>query len=484
MNSLKASVVVPTYNGGEHLGEAIQSVLDQTYPNFELIIVDDASPESISHIIDSFTDVRLKYIRHDENKGAVAARKTGVRASSGDLIAFLDQDDLFHKQKLEAHLDYFLKNPEIGMTYNSRFEVQGSEKVLCGIYCPPVNLQLADWVTGFPVSPSDVVLKREWALRDEIWDDSFASQAEHVIFNGQEIVFGGRLALAGCTFGNVGRALNYRRYHPFRVLKHLEERCQAELACQGIIFSDARCPNEIRAMKDLAFSNIYVMWAYTAYIQQEFELGKKFLKCAMKLHPAFFQDSDPCQFITSWMFWISAGTVDHSRRHEEILRSVFENLPVELRHLKKDYYWADTQSFLAKGLRTLIWQGMDAAEVYLKRALEKGAYFDEIILNMVSDELLKYESEFGSAAAERILANLTQLSKKLHMVGKFERILGFYAHNRAFRNFGEGKFEKVPFDIARAVHSDFHYLLNRGVISILIRSLFPWAKARLNRQVD
>lgn len=484
MNPLKFSIVIPAYNGGEHLGEAIQSVLDQTYSNFELIVVDDASPESISHIIDSFADVRLKYIRHDENQGAVSARKTGVHVSTGDVIAFLDQDDLFHRKKLEAHLAYFHKNPETGMTYNGRLEVQGTEKILCGIYCPPANLQLADWVTGFPISPSDVVLKREWALRDEIWDDSFAGQAEHVIFNGQEIVFGGRLALAGCKFGYVNRALNFRRYHPYRVLKHLEDRCQAELACQEIIFSDNRCPEEIRAVKSLASSNIYVMWAYTAYRQQEFDLGRKFLKHAINLCPAFFLEGDPCKFIIAWTFWISAGTADYSRKHEEILRSVFENLPAELWHLKNNYAWADAQSFLAKGLHTLIWSRMDAAEVFIKTALEKGARFDELILNMMSNELLNYEAEFGSAATERILADLTRLSKKLRMNGRSESIIGFYAHNRAFRNYNEGKFEKVPLDIARAIHSDFHYLLNRGVISIFVRSLLAWAKARGKRQAD
>lgn len=484
MNSLKASIVIPTYNGGEHLGEAIQSVLDQTYPNFELIVVDDASPDSISHIIDSFADVRLKYIRHDKNQGAVSARKTGVHASTGDVIAFLDQDDLFHRQKLEAHLAYFHNHPEADMTYNRRFEIQGTEKTLCGIYCPPASLQLVDWVTGFPVSPSDVVLRRTWALRDEIWDDSFASQAEHVIFNGQEIVFGGRLALAGCKFGYVDQALNYRRYHPYRILRHLEERCQAELACQEIIFSDERCPEEIHAFKNLASSNIYIMWAYTAYIQQEFNLGRKFLQHAMNLCPAFFLEGDPCQFITTWIFWISAGTVDYSRKHEEILRSVFENLPAELSHLKSNYDWADAQSFLAKGLHTLIWRGTDVAEVIIKTALEKGARFDELILNMMSNELLNYEAEFGSTATENILADLTRLSKKLRMNGRSESIIGFYAHNRAFRNYYEGKFEKVPLDIARAIHSDFHYLLNRGVISIFVRSLLAWAKARGKRQAD
>jgi glycosyltransferase involved in cell wall biosynthesis len=292
---------------------------------------------------------RIRYIRHTENRGAIAARKTGVDASRGDILAFLDQDDLFHKQKLEMHLDYFLKSPETGLTYNDRFVIQGIEKVLWGIHRPPANLQLKDWVLGYPVSPSDVVLKREWALRDDIWDDSFAKQAEHVIFNGGEIVFGGRLALAGCKFGGVPRALNYRRHHPYRIQKYLAERCQTELSCQEIIFSDPRCPIDVRALQNLAFSKIYIMYAYVAYIQEEFDLARQFLKQAMNLDPGFFVDGASCKFLDTWLMWISAGTVDYARGHEEILKLVFENFPMELEFLKRKYDWTVAQSYLLKG---------------------------------------------------------------------------------------------------------------------------------------
>jgi glycosyltransferase involved in cell wall biosynthesis len=476
MSTPKVSVIIPTYNGKGHLGEAIQSVLDQTYSNFEIIIVDDASPEDVSWVVYSFTDPRVQYIRHTKNKGAVSARKTGVEASSGDIIAFLDQDDLFHKQKLEAHLDYFLKSPETGLTYNDRFEVQGDEKVLSGLYHPPAKLSLADWVLGFPISPSDVVLRREWAIRAEIWDDSFASQAEHVIFNGQEIVFGGRLALAGCKFGSVGRALNYRRYHPHRIQKYLAERCQSELACQEIIFSDPRCPEDVRAIKDLAHSNIYVMWAYTAYIQEEFDLGRKFLRRAMELHPEFFMEGDPCQFLNSWLFWVSAGTVDYVRNHEEILRSIFENLPMDLQFLLGKYDWAIAQSYLIKGLHTMVWGKKQDAGPYLKTAFEKNANADDTVLGMLTDELLSYEAELGSEAAKEIVDQLSALLSKLNRGAKPDFLIGFYALNRAFRNYQAGRFESVPRDIARAVQTDFKYLWNRGVLSILLRSLYSRVK--------
>lgn len=473
MDGPKVSVVIPAYNGKDHLGDAIQSVLDQTYSNVEIIVVDDVSLEDVTPVVASFNnDARLRYVRHEKNMGAVAARKTGVHVSTGDIIAFLDQDDLFHKQKLEIHIDYFLKNPKTGMTYNDRFEVIGNEKTICGIYRPPAVLTLADWVLGFPVSPSDAVLRREWAVKDEIWDDSFASQAEHVIFNGQEIIFGSRLALAGCTFGRVDRALNYRRYHPYRIQKYLSERCRAELACQETIFSDPRCPNEVKALKNLASANIYLMWAYTAYIQEEYDLGKQFLLSAMELHPQFFVGDESSQFLNTWLSWISAGTVDYVRGQGEIVRSVFENLPKELQPILNRYEWAVARSYLLKGLHTMVWGKREDAEIALLIAIKKGAHIDDTALNMLSDELLNYEAEFGSEATQKIVDQLSGLLSKTDRKSESKTLVSFYTLNRAFRNFHSGIFENVPADVIRAVRADHKHLLNRGVLSIFFRSLF------------
>ena len=477
MNNPLVSVVIPTYNGGKYLGDAIQSVLDQTYTNYEIIIVDDLSPENISTVLTRFTDSRIKYIKHDENRGAVAARKTGVHASSGEIIAFLDQDDVFHKQKLAVHVNYLYENPEVGLSYDGRFEVVGEEKIVCGIYNPPGDLSLEDWVTGFPVSPSNTVLVRQWALMDEIWDYSFALQSEHVIFNGQEIVFGGRLALAGCNFGNVYRVLSYRRYHPYRVLNNLFERCQTELACQEIIFSDSRCPENVREIKNLAFSNIYIMWAYTAYIQEEYELGKDFLKHALVLNPEIFIDSVSHSFLHSWLLWISAGTADYVRSPEEIIRSIFDNLPKELQYLRDKTEWAVARGDLLKGLRTMIWGEQTDAEIYLETAIKKGADIDAQAMGMFSDELLSCEVEVGDIKSREVLNNLSQVLLKLKKKRDARLLIGSYAINRAFRKFHNKKYDVVPKDIVRAIKADPKYLLNRGALSVLLRSI--WRQAKL-----
>jgi len=104
MEEPRVSIIIPTYNRAHMIGDAIQSVLNQSFQNFEIIIVDDASTDSTENIVKGFSDKRIKYIQHKVNKGGSAARNTGIKASTGKFIAFLDSDDWWHPKKLENQL--------------------------------------------------------------------------------------------------------------------------------------------------------------------------------------------------------------------------------------------------------------------------------------------------------------------------------------------------------------------------------------------
>lgn len=99
------SIIMPAYNAEKYIAESIQSVLDQTYRNWELIVVDDGSTDETAQIAQSFSaqDARVKYI-FQQNKKLAGARNTGIVNSNGELIAFLDSDDLWLKEKLEAQV--------------------------------------------------------------------------------------------------------------------------------------------------------------------------------------------------------------------------------------------------------------------------------------------------------------------------------------------------------------------------------------------
>jgi len=98
------TIVTPTYNHAEKLPRAIESILDQTFNNFEYIIVDDASTDNTKSIVESYDDERIHYVRHKENRGGSAARNTGIIKARGRYVAFLDADDEWLPGKLAAQV--------------------------------------------------------------------------------------------------------------------------------------------------------------------------------------------------------------------------------------------------------------------------------------------------------------------------------------------------------------------------------------------
>jgi glycosyltransferase involved in cell wall biosynthesis len=101
------SVITPTYNRANVLGRSVKSVLNQSYADFELIIVDDHSTDNTEELVRSFKDPRIRFVRHAENRGASAARNSGIRIARGEYIAFQDSDTEWLPRKLERQMARF-----------------------------------------------------------------------------------------------------------------------------------------------------------------------------------------------------------------------------------------------------------------------------------------------------------------------------------------------------------------------------------------
>ncbi|WP_440989455.1 glycosyltransferase family 2 protein [Haloarchaeobius baliensis] len=106
------SVVLTTHNRAELVGDAIESVLSQTYRNIELFVVDDASTDETASVVESYDDDRLTYVRHETNRHLSAARNTGIELADGEYVAFLDDDDRWTERKLERQVERFERAPE------------------------------------------------------------------------------------------------------------------------------------------------------------------------------------------------------------------------------------------------------------------------------------------------------------------------------------------------------------------------------------
>lgn len=107
------TVLLPAYNAQETIGEAIQSVINQTYKDWELIVINDGSTDDTKGVVMSYNDERIKYIENDENKKLIYTLNRGIELATGEYIARMDADDICHPNRFEKQVEYMESHPDV-----------------------------------------------------------------------------------------------------------------------------------------------------------------------------------------------------------------------------------------------------------------------------------------------------------------------------------------------------------------------------------
>jgi glycosyltransferase involved in cell wall biosynthesis len=125
------SVILPVYNGAKTVMHAVESILAQTYENFEFIIIDDGSIDETNNILASFKDKRIRLINNQKNMGKVHTLNTGIQKAQGQYIAFIDADDVALPARLEKQVNFLAKNPSIAVLGTATKEIYpgGMERI-------------------------------------------------------------------------------------------------------------------------------------------------------------------------------------------------------------------------------------------------------------------------------------------------------------------------------------------------------------------
>lgn len=198
------SVLMPAFNVEKYIGPAIESVLNQTFSNFEFIVLDDGSSDGTAKIIDSYSDSRLKKVFLPQNQGLVSARNTLVGMAQGEYIAFLDSDDLADLKRLELQLAY----------------LQSHHLDLCGTDHLVLH-QKTGKIKRSKQRHSDADIRAMISVCSPLCNPSVMGRTE--VFKkvpylpgndgAEDYVMWVNLAIAGCRFGNVPKNLITYRVH-------------------------------------------------------------------------------------------------------------------------------------------------------------------------------------------------------------------------------------------------------------------------------
>lgn len=172
------SIIMPAFNAENTISDSIQSVLNQTYENWELILIDDGSSDHTVSILQSYIcqDSRLILLQNQQNLGVSFSRNRGIARASGQWIAFLDSDDQWHPDKLKKQVSLIRKNPKVDLVYTGSSFFHPSGKQSEYILQVPETISYHTLLKQNVISCSSVLVKKELAQkypmkRDEMHED-------------------------------------------------------------------------------------------------------------------------------------------------------------------------------------------------------------------------------------------------------------------------------------------------------------------------
>ena len=203
------SVVMPVYNGEQFIRETIDSVLNQSYCNFEFIIVNDGSVDSTQQIISSYDDKRIVSLNLPKNQGVSNARNMGTDLSGGEFIAFCDADDLYDTGRLQTQVDFLISNPAVDVcgSYFMVFE-NGHEKL---IEHPLTDQKIKEHFFTANCIGQPSVMGRSSVFRKYKYNPELQASEDYDLW--------ARMATGGVVFANVPFPLVKYRLHPAQASK-------------------------------------------------------------------------------------------------------------------------------------------------------------------------------------------------------------------------------------------------------------------------
>ncbi|WP_445495610.1 glycosyltransferase family 2 protein [Photorhabdus sp. SF281] len=145
-NKVIVSIIMPSYNSSNFIEQSINSVLQQTFSDWELLIIDDCSKDNSIEIIERFKDDRIKLLPLSKNIGAGEARNVGLRLAKGKYIAFIDSDDLWLPKKLETQINYIIDNQELAAICTGYSFINEENEVIRGKVIPNKKITLDNYM--------------------------------------------------------------------------------------------------------------------------------------------------------------------------------------------------------------------------------------------------------------------------------------------------------------------------------------------------
>lgn len=310
------SVIIPTYNHARFIAQAVQSALVQTYPQVEIIVIDDGSTDETAQVLAPFAG-RIRVVTQN-NAGVSAARNHGFALAQGQYLTFLDADDLFLPDKLARDVALLEGDPAVGMVYCSwRYVAEDGEQVLGELRPQKAGQLLEDLLLRrFHCVPGAATIRREALERVGLFAEHCPAAADTDLWV--------RLAYAGYPFACVDEPLLCYRTVSGSMSRQLLRQEHDEFARLHTFFATPDLRPEVRALQSQAYAILTYEYASKYFHQGELVKGQDYLRQATLHCPSLAENED---WLVEWLvaYALSPGVADA----RQLLDTVLAHLPPE-----------------------------------------------------------------------------------------------------------------------------------------------------------
>lgn len=460
----KVSILIATYNRADLLPATLDSALAQTHHDIEVIVSDNASTDGTPELMQTYVtrDPRVQYIRRPVNEGPIVNYHTALQFATGNYIAFLDSDDLFHPTKIERQLECFgTQSPDVGLVHTNYYYIDGQGRPShCikfisegNLFEPLLRYEAQIWF-------GSALFRRECIERTGLLDASVSQAAD--------VDYLLRATRLGFKVGYVREALYSHRHHGKNQSTEVTSLAKALFTIYTRIYNDPEIATRYGKWRDRTFANLHLDCAGRFLAVSQSEQAREHIARALTLRPEWRQTlqiwiqkllcgyalgptcDDPVAFVINWFDHLPQNAASLSRHRD---------LMIALAHV-------------GAGLRAFRSGDVQLARDEMTCAVEH------------CPELPKYKSEFITLI-DRFVSELPEdnpvgfinlmfnkwPSALTRLKGVYSHILGDTSIADAFCAWETGDLAQVKKRIITALHHRPAATLNRGVMSIFVRSI-------------
>jgi GT2 family glycosyltransferase len=302
----RVSVIIPTYNNGAYLGQAIESVLQQDYADYEIVVVDDGSTDETQDLLVRY-DAAIHAVRQ-EHAGVSQARNRGLQLARGEYIVFLDGDDLLLPSKLTTQVAFLEERPDLGYAHSGwhRIDENGERIDTVEPWHQVAELTLENWLIRKPVFMGAMLVRRHWVERAGGFDTALPQ--------GEDLKLFFQMVLLGCKGGWVYQPTVCYRQHQGSLTKNRVQMLASSNRVVAEFFAQPNLPPDIHDLKDKVGFGTLVWSAWQLHVAGHTTDVAEFLSQSL----AYDHSKSPVKTIQRWLHTLFYACLNDGHKLEEL----------------------------------------------------------------------------------------------------------------------------------------------------------------------